>query len=349
MPLDDATIPARSVTSRDVARMAGVSQSAVSLVLNGGAIRHGLSAATQARVRDAAESLGYTPNHAARSLRRQRSNTITFVTADLGNRYFAELVAAAGPVAHANGYMVNVVAARCDADEQRLVAHLATGVSDGIVVHGGSSRIVAAIDGLQRRGVACVLVQAPGDPGRVPCIQVDLAGGGRLATRHLLALGHRVIAHVTDARLLGQPVNHRLQGYQGALDQAGIGADPDLVVAADNSFAGGAAAVRSLLQRPVRPTAIFMFNDQMAIGALHALDAMGVRVPQDIALVGFDGTDLGAYSKPALTTIDHPRAELGRRAVAAVLRQLDGDPAPADTAALPVRLVVRQSCGGELD
>lgn len=323
-----------------------MSQSAVSLVLSGGASRHGLSQATQDRVRSAAQALGYTPNHAASSLRRRRTGTITFVTADLGNRYFADVVAAAEGAAHARGYTINIVVARSRQDEADAMRRLCNGAADGLIIHGGAGRGPGLLDQLAGRGIACVLLQDPGAGGPVPCVRADIEGGGFIATRHLLQLGHRRIAHITDERMAGQPVNERLQGYWRALAAAGIPFDPALVAAGENSPAGGAAALHTLMAGPApRPTAVFAFNDQMAFGAMHALASLGLRVPQDVAVVGFDGTDLGAYATPALTSIDHPRQDLGRLAADAVLDQLQGRPGPLDRV-LPVRLVVRHSCGG---
>ncbi|SDR61859.1 transcriptional regulator, LacI family [Rhizobiales bacterium GAS191] len=340
----------RAATGRDVARLAGVSQAAVSLVLNGAAACHGLSEATQRRVRSAADKLSYVPNHAARSLRRKRTNTITFMTADLGNRYFAEVVTAAEALARARGYVVNVVAARTEADEIATIERLSNGVSDGLVVHGGARWTSDEILRLRRRGLACVLLQDSGagenDAATIPCVRVDIELGGFLATRHLLELGHRRVAHITDERMAEQPINDRLAGYRRALSEADIEFDPALVMSGVNSFAGGDAAMRSLMA-DARPTAVFVFNDQMAIGCLHALSALGMRVPQDVAIVGFDGTELGAFSIPELTTIDHPRRELGRLAAQAMLDLLEGRGDPTGIPTLPVRLVVRRSCGGQ--
>ena len=289
--------------------------------------------------------LGYSPNHAARSLRRRRTGIVTFVTGDLGNRYLAELIAAAEPVAQARGYVVNVVAARTDAAEAQVLDHLASGLCDGVVVHRGSPDTARQIAQFRARGIACVLLQG-WDSSAAPCISVDIEGGALLAIRHLLALGHRRIAHVTDRRSLQQPVDERLRGFHRGMEGAGITADPGHVVAQENSYAGGDAAVRRLMQTERPPTAIFMFNDHMAIGALHALDALGLRVPQDVAVVGFDGTDLGAFSKPGLTTIHHPRVEQGRLAVMSLLDQIDGAASQRERTVLPVDLIVRASCGG---
>ncbi len=342
----DAKVVARRATNRDVAQLAGVSQSAVSLILNGAAKRHGLSAATASRVQVAAETLGYMPNHAARSLRRRRTNTITFMTADLGNRYFAEVAMAADLSARARGYVVNIIAARTEDAEIDAIRRLGSGVSDGLIIHGGSRGTNGCIRSLLDRGIACVLLQDPSADGEVPCVRADIVQGGQLATTHLLDLGHRRIAHITDQRMMHQPLNERLQGYRESLGHYGIAFKPDLVLGAENSFAGGDAAMRALMARPgARPTAAFVFNDQMALGGLHALAALGLRVPEDVAIVGFDGTEIGAFSTPELTTIDHPRHDLGRLAAEAVLDQIEGNRTVERMQVLPVRLVVRRSCG----
>jgi DNA-binding LacI/PurR family transcriptional regulator len=337
----------RRKTGRHVAALAGVSASTVSLVLSGGASRHGLSQATQARVRSAAQALGYTPNHAASCLRRQRTDIITFITADFGNRYFADVVTAAEAVARDRGYTLNIVAARTGEAEAEAIGRLCNGASDGLIIHGGARRLPGLLDRIAASGLACVLLQDPGADGLMPCVGADIEAGGFLATRHLLSLGHVRVAHVTDRRMLGQGANERLSGYRRALAAAGLAFDPAMVIAGDNSPAGGARAMRALMGLDgSRPTAIFAFNDQMAFGAMHELAALGLRVPQDVAVVGFDGTALGAFSMPGLTTIDHPRHDLGRLAATAVLDQIEGCAAKQDrTQVLPVRLVVRQSCG----
>lgn len=333
------------VTSRDVARLAGVSQTAVSLVMNGGAERQGLSPATQERVRAAATALGYTPNHLARSLRRQRTSTITFIVADLGNRYTADVVSAADTLARAHGYIVQVIEARDPEAERLAFDRVASGSTDGLVVHGGTPETRRSVERLRARGIACVLLQDPDEDPSVPCVRADITGGGAIATRHLLALGHRHIAHITDRALEGAGTNERLEGYRRALSDAGVGFDPHRVIAGDNSFAGGHAAMQVLIQRAgPRPTAVFVFNDQMAVGGLSALRVLGLRAPEDVAVIGFDGTELGAFSTPSLTTIEHPRHELGRRAAEILLAELEGTPAPARET-LPVRLIIRQSCG----
>jgi DNA-binding LacI/PurR family transcriptional regulator len=315
-------------------------------VLSGGADRVGLSIATRERVLAAAAALDYMPNHAAQSLRRRRTNSIAYVTRDLGNPYVAEVVAAVQHSAYARGYVVTVIVVPSEDRELRTLSHLRAGMCDGLLVSGGCTRTGAELRQLTARGMCCVLLQdACDDPG-IPCVRADLREGAHLAVRHLVALGHRRIAHVTDSGRSAEHDNDRLLGYRMALEQAAIHFDTELVVAAENNLAGGAEAIRTLMQatRPL-PSAVFMYNDRMAAGGLHATRALGLRVPEDLAVVGFDGIALGAFTDPALTTVEHPREALGHLAAQTLLDLLDGVSPPQSTQTLPVRLVIRQSCG----
>jgi DNA-binding LacI/PurR family transcriptional regulator len=322
-----------------------VSKTAVSLVLSGTADRVGLSAATRERVLAAAAALDYTPNHAAQSLRRRRTNTIVYVTRDLGNPYVAEVVAAVQRAAEARDYAVTVIVAPTDEAEPQTVSRLRAGVCDGLLMTGGCFRTAAELRQLMARGTSCVLLQDACNEPSMPCVRADLQEGARRAVQHLIALGHRRIAHVTDSGRSAERGNDRLFGYRAALNQAGISFDREMIVAAENSLAGGAEAIHTLMQsgRP-RPSAVFMFNDHMAAGGLHAMRALGLRVPEDVALVGFDGIALGAFTDPTLTTVEHPREALGRLAAQTLLDLLDGKQPPL-IQTLPVRLVIRQSCG----
>lgn len=345
------------VTSYDVASHAGVSQATVSMVLNGTSGRIRVSDATRQRVLDAAQELGYVPNHAARSLSSRRSNTLTVITYGLDNPYYVGVVRGAQVTARAHGYAVNVVSVEGADEESTVLRHLAGGSSDGIIDAGGyNPDTIPALLGLAARGIPVVATawhRSP-DPS-IPTIRVNFERGGWLATRHLVELGHRRIAHVTDASGDDQytradsPVGARVKGYRRALNQSGIDPAPELLLPGRNSPAGGAEATLALLELPERrrPTAIFFFNDYMATGGLHALWKAGVRVPEDVAVVGFDGTPAGLLTTPELTTVEVHHADLGARAVDYVLRMLDGRDVPS-TRPMPLRLVVRDSCGGHL-
>jgi DNA-binding LacI/PurR family transcriptional regulator len=334
------------ITSRDVARHAGVSQATVSIVLNATETAIRVSSATRSRVLASAESLGYVPNHAAQSLRRQRTRIITFINPSPDNPYFAEVVAGAQATAEKAGYSISIAAIPTREAAIQSLAHLNAGTSDGVIVGSRDPRVLAALSTGIRRGLAVVALQVDADDLAVPVVRTDRAAGGYLATRHLVDLGHRRIGHLMDAAAYASRPIERTAGYRRALAEAGIAPDPNWVVQGANTVAGGDASMRALLQRGApMPTAVFAFNDLMAIGALHALRTSGLRVPDDVAVVGFDGIELGAFTTPELTTVEQPRAEVGKRAVELVFESLDASASRPAHVTLPVRLVVRESCG----
>jgi len=334
-----------TTTARDVARRAGVSQTTVSLVLNGTADQVGLATATQARVRLAAEELGYVPNRAARNLRRRRSGNITFISPDVGNPYFAEVIVAVQEVAQRHGYLMDIIAANDEAEKLQAIARLGGGISDGIITSAPTQAVWDGLQGLSARGVACVTLQDQGGDPAIPAVCIDLELGGHTATRHLIGLGHRRIAYVSGRQSFPLRARERVHGYRRALREAGL---PEDRVEHSNSMAGGAEAVEALLSRPgPRPDALFVFNDLMAVGVLHALRRHKLRVPDDMAVVGFDGIALGDFTTPTLTTVRHPRAELGRAAASSLIRLMQRDATDVPSTLLPGLLVVRESCGGQ--
>jgi len=318
----------------------------VSIVLNGTTTPIRVSSATRSRVLASAESLGYVPNHAAQSLRRQRTRSITFINPSPDNPYFAEVVAGAQAAAEKGGYSISVAAIPTREAAVQILAHLNAGTSDGVIVGSRDPRVLAELSTGIRRGLAVVALQVDGDDLPVSVVRTDREAGGYLATRHLLDLGHRHIAHLTDAAAYARRPSERTAGYRRALCEAGIEIRPSWIVEGTTSLAGGDASMRALLgSGDPLPTAVFAFNDQMAIGALHALRTSALRVPEDMAVVGFDGIALGAFTTPELTTVEQPRAEVGKRAVELVFESLDGEASSPAHVTLPVRLVVRESCG----
>jgi LacI family transcriptional regulator len=176
----------------------------------------------------------------------------------------------------------------------------------------------------------------------VSTVSATNALGGRTATEHLLSLGHRRIGVITGVRDWLASVE-RLSGHNAALASAGVPLDPALVVESDWAIEGGETAADALLALPEPPSAIFAFNDNMAVGALRAAQARGLRVPEDLSLVGFDDSEQASTVTPALTTIRQPLAEMGRMAVSLLLRQLENQRVEALRIELQTRLVVRES------
>lgn len=324
-----------------------MSQATVSIVLSGAASSIRVSSATRDRVLAAADRLGYIPNHAAQSLRRRRTRSITFINPAPENPYFTEVIGAAQVAAEEAGYGIFVAVVPKPEAAVQILSHLNAGTSDGVIVGSRDPCVLNELRHAIRRGVAAVAIQPAIEEHAIPAVRTDKEAGGHLATRHLIQLGHRRIGHLADAAAYAKHSAERTAGYRRALAEAGIEFDPRWVVeSTNNTVAGGDAAMRALLERPgPRPTATFVFNDQLAIGALHALRTQGVRVPEDMAIVGFDGIGLGAFTNPELTTIEQPSADIGRRAVELIFDLLDERAVKVRDITLPLRLVVRESCG----
>src|SRR5258708_18317123 len=308
------------ISIEEVARGAGVSKATVSLVLNGrdGSVR--ISAATRDAVTDWALRLGYLPNYAARSLRQRRSNVITLLVWRLSSAYFTEIAFGVRAATERRGYDVNVVDAGPVDAEVRALHHVRSGASDGVIVatgyHTTRGPALEALRDLAEHGAPLVMLLDRSPEPRIPSIRIDDEHGAYLATRHLVSLGHRRIGHISilGGRLDdddGSPMFDRYRGYLRALDEAGLEADPTTLVQGAGLMAGGRASTLELLARSSeRPTAIFVYNDLVAIGVLRGLYESGLSVRNDLAIVGFHGLKLGQYTTPALTTIRPAPAEL---------------------------------------
>jgi DNA-binding LacI/PurR family transcriptional regulator len=329
----------------------------VSVVLNGRDRAVGIREATRAAVLEASERLGYTPNHAARTLRRKHSNVLTLLVQDLANPCFVDIAVAARAAADKKGYELNVVDAGAVDAELRALDRLRGEGSDGVIVatgrHGTRPEAVALLRDLVEHGLpAVVLLDRSPDP-RVPAIRVDVEAGAYDAVYHLGRLGYRRIVHLalhgsgpieTEQTSQGD----RYRGYLRALAELDITPSPAWLVRGEDTLAGGYAMLKRLLYQSRQPHAILVYNDLTAIGVLRALHDVGMHVPRDVAVVGTDGIELGKYTTPALTTIDHPREKLGRLA-AEVLCDLIAGKTPTETErVLPTRLIIRESCGASI-
>ncbi|MBV9774097.1 MAG: LacI family DNA-binding transcriptional regulator [Gemmatimonadetes bacterium] len=325
----------RPSTTHDVARLAGVSQATVSLVL-GGNPRARVAAATRERVIRAAEELGYRPNIVARGLVRGRSYALGVIVPDLANPFFLEVVRGIERVASTAGYAVLL----CDARETTPARHLEAlraRLIDGVIVD------PLGVEGLPADSLTdlnLVVVDQPSE--RWPGVASDAEGAGRLAAEHLLALGHREVAMVGPATDV-HSFRMRERGFTRALRAAGVALPSGWLRRAPATVAGGEAAMRALLpRRGSRPTAVFCTSDLLALGALKACATAGVAVPGAMSVVGCDDIEMARVVTPELTTVAVPARELGARAARLLLRQLDGrggETRPGRV--LPVRLVPR--------
>jgi LacI family transcriptional regulator len=310
----------------DVAARAGVSTATVSMVLNGVNSTR-ISPQTQQRVREAAEAVGYKPNSVARSLRTQRTRMVGLISDTIATTPFAgRMLAGANDVAREQGHLVILVDTERDAVAERQALHALNGQRvDAIIYACMWHRVVELPEGLPEDAVLLDCVPAAG--GRAAVVP-DERDGGMVAVRELVAAGHRRIAFLdADERDLVAS-RLRFEGYLAVLAEAGIEPDPALHVRAAPVAGGGREAARRVLDLPVerRPTAMFCFNDRMAMGACTAARHCGLSVPRDLSVVGYDDQQLvAAELDPPLTTVALPHYEMGRWAmeVALGLRQAD--------------------------
>lgn len=325
-------------TSADVAARAGVSRTTVSFVLNQTAGAQ-ISQATRDRVVEAATELGYQPNASARQLAGGRSNMIGLVLRQsteqvAGDPFLVETLRGLSLAARSAGFRVMVEPLAPDGTYEAL---LRAQHADGLVVSG--PRIDdPSLGRLLRDGFPIVL---QGSLPGVPALSVDIdnVAGARVAVNHLIALGHRRIACITNAPVVYTAAQERLTGYREALAEAGIEADDDLVAEAYFDAPSGHTAMAAMLEK-AQFTAAFVASDVVALGAIGALRERGLRVPFDISVVGFDDIPLVAFFDPPLTTIRVPAFDLGHAAGLALLARLDGSVAPTETL-LPTELIVR--------
>ena len=328
-------------TVQDVARRAGVSAATVSYVLNG--TRY-VSEELRERVLSAVRELGYEPNAAARALRSNRSYTIGLILPDLRNPFFTEAVRGIEAVAQARGY--HVILANSDEDPAReaaLLRVLGARHVDGLILapageaHPGLERLLQA---------HFPLVFLDRDvPGlTASAVMLDNEAAAEAAVRHLIDLGHRRVGLIAGRTPISSTLE-RETGYRRAFSQAGIPVDEHLVVEGGSTIEGGAAAATTLLERPGPPSALFVANNLMTIGALMAIDAHGLTVPGDLALVGFDDFPWGDVFRPRLTTVAQPLYELGCAAAELLLQQVASPGARPRRVLLSGTLVVRDSSG----
>jgi DNA-binding LacI/PurR family transcriptional regulator len=325
-------------TLKDVAVLAGVSVKTVSNVVNGYDF---VKPENRRRVEDALSATGYRPNLGARNLRRGRTGFIALVVPELSIPYFGEL--AGGIIAAAGLRDWNVLIEQTQGDrsrERETLSSLGSHMVDGAIV---SPQAVEA-DDLVPPTIPVVLLGE--HPIALPLdhVGIDNVGAARTAVRHLLDLGRRRIAVIGQHPTRGTAAQ-RLAGYRQALADAGVPERDELIASALRyHHSDGAAAMARLLTLAEPPDAVFCFNDMLALGAIRAASERGHRVPNDIAVVGFDNTEHSAFSLPSLTTIAPDKAALAEAAVDLVHRRAEGDPEfPPQDVRIPFALEVRES------
>lgn len=329
----------RKPTIRDVAAAAGVSHGTVSRVINGG---HWVSPASRTAVEEAIRSTGYTANHHARSLATGRANSVAFLLTEPQHLLFADptfsllLRGAAEALASRSMTLVLLVAGTV-AERSNVADFVSAGHVDGVLLI-SSHESEPLLDSLIAAGVPVVSCGLPlGHQGDVPAVSVDESGSARMMTSYLLGQGHSRIAMIAGpADTPGG--RYRLVGFR---EEMGAAFDPALVEEGDYSFESGVAAMDQLLARSSSFDAVFAASDLMAAGAITALRRAGLRVPEDVAVAGFDDSGLAATHEPPLTTMRQPWDQISSEMVALLLDAIAGGSRKAIT--LPTTLVVRAS------
>lgn len=324
---------------KDVAQRAGVSVTTVSHALNGTRF---VSDDARLRVQSAVRELAYVPSAVARSLKQNSTRTLGMIIPDNSNPYFAEIIRGVEHCCFTAGY--NLILCNSDSELARQSANLrvlAEKRIDGLifVAAGKDPELGERLEALH---LPLVLVDREVPGLACDLVEVDHAAGSELATRHLLELGHPFVACISGPANLS-PSTQRRAGWKRALAAAGLSRREGDVVRGDFTSAGGYQAMKTLLARSVRPSAVFVCNDLMAIGALCAAHEAGLQLPGDLSIVGFDDIALAAYTYPPLTTVAQPKQAIGTAAATMLLERINGPRGESRRRILQPELRVRQS------
>jgi len=341
------TSQSKPTTLADVARRAGVVSMTASRALNGSGY---VSAEVRERVQEAALALGYRPNMLARQLRGSRLHAIGILLPDIANPFSAELVGGMMPVFRAAGYTGFIATSgRSAEDERAAIRSFLDHRIDGMVVATRGTQLGdETLKGIAAHGLAVVTIGRPVALPTIDCVTADHYQGAYDAVIHLIGMGHRRIGFIGSSAE-ERPRLRRYEGYLAAHKAAGISVDPAYAVAlaAGPAFAteqDGYSGLMQLRRLKKPPTAVFARNDYTAIGALRAAHTLGLKVPADVAIAGFDNIPLAAYQTPPLTTVEQPITEQGRIAAEFLLKRIETSPrGPRQFVQLPCKLIVRES------
>jgi LacI family transcriptional regulator len=329
-------------TITDVASEAGVHPSTVSRVLNGHA-GSTIRPATRERVLAAADILGYRPSALARSLRLQRTLTLGMLVPDITNPFFSSIIKGAEDAARERGY--NLILCNSEDQAEREAAYLLLlreRQVDGVLI-ASSQMADETIEGLRADSFPFVLVNRAAQDGEDLAVVVDNHAAAVEVVAHLAALGHRRIGHIAGPQNTTTGRDRR-EGYEAGVRAHGLAHEPALVVEADAfSEDAGNRALGIMLAGPARPTAVFAANDLIAVGMLQRLRRIGVRVPDDLSIVGFNDIPLAGLLEPALTTVRVPQLAMGVAGAHLLIDRLEGRPIGEIRLTLPTELVIRAS------
>ncbi len=333
-------------TIKDVAAQAGVSVATVSAVINRNKY---VSPELAHRVQEIIAALGYERNSLAQGLKKQTSQTIGLIISDITNPYFTSVVRGVEDVANARGY--SLILGNTDEDQTKEISYmrlLESKRADGLIVARHAPGNHAYLRSWPTHRLPLVSIGYLPEDESIDAVLIDNVAGARQAVEHLITLGYERIGIVTGPRGI-TATEERLTGYQQALAAHGIPLDPALIAEGNLRIDGGEhAALHLLTQGAARPTALFVMNGLMVIGALQAIDRVGLCCPEDIALVGFDDFEWAAVMHPRLTTVRQPTYEIGQKAAQLLFERLEKRDTAPQVIRLQPQLIIRESCGATL-
>ena len=325
---------------KDVARLAGVSTSTVSHVINNNRF---VSEGIRAKVNEAVKTLNYAPSALARSLKMNCTRTIGMLVTTSNNPFYAEVVRGVERSCYEQGY--SLILCNTEGDYERMDSSLETLLQkrvDGLLLmctesRAPSSEVLSRYPRLPMEMMDWSTFEYGGD-----IIQDNSLLGGEIATTYLIDKGFTEIACIAGPQDK-LPAKHRLQGYYNAMQKAGLSVRKEFVLTSDFEFSGGLTAMEKLLSLPKLPQAVFTCNDAMAVGAYQAVYQKGLHIPSDISIIGYDDIDLAPYMTPPLSTIHQPKDELGKLAISQLLHRMENLDAKANTLVLTPKLIERSS------
>lgn len=331
------------ITLSELAKAAGVSVSTVSRALNDSA--HPVNEETRQHIQNLAKQLGYRPNMVARSLKTDRTFTIGIIVDNIVSPFSPTIIRGIQDHLKIHNYFSVIINADWDPEAETEAIHqLISRSIDGIVFVESWLRGANPTLDLANKPYVFVHRLFSGVFGN--SVLVDERYGARLAVEHLARLGHRRIAFINGPQGWDASAD-RLVGYQDALARLGVPFDPALVAEGTWEVQSGYPAAKKFLALPERPTAIFAANDLMALGAIYAIQESGLRVPEDIALVGYDDREIASISRPTITTVSLPCYEMGQTSAQLLLKRLDNPTETEEPIRVRGKLIIRESCGAE--
>jgi len=332
----------RTVTIQDVAKTAGVSVSTVSRVLNG---RVDVAGETQARILSIIEDLGYTTNLAARSMRSRKKNLVGLIMPDVAYPFAIEVMKGVNRAIAESEFDLlvyttgDVRKSGRASHEQKYVSLLTNSISDGVI-------LVAPVADNFNNDAPIVSIDPLASNPNYPSVHATNYQGALEAMEYLIGLGHKRIGYISGRAEL-ESSNRRLMGYRAALEKAGIPVDESLIASGDYTTETGVSCTRELLALDKHPTAIFASNDQMAIGVFQVAEELGIRIPDDLSVIGFDNITESKYM--SLTTVDQFISEMGYVATQMLIKIINGLPLDEQTYRMQTQLVIRNSCRAVAD